>query len=71
MYLVHVPIILILGLLWSKFAKPGILDNMLALSLMLSAVFAASIVCYKVIEQPLRRRRHSFDITKFFFRNTQ
>ena len=55
MYLIHVPIILALGLLWSKVASPGIIDNLLAIVIISATIALASAISYRIVEQPMRR----------------
>jgi len=55
MYLIHVPLILVFSLAWSKTGRLNVFDNILALTLIFFIVFAASVLCYKIVEQPMQR----------------
>ena len=52
-YLSHVLVLSALGRLWAVVWQPGILDNIVAILVMLLGVLAAGILSYRFIEQPM------------------
>lgn len=53
-YLTHIMVLSLVGMLWARVASaPGVIDNILALSLMVTASIAVALMTYYFIERPL------------------
>lgn len=59
-YLSHVPILTLLGRVWSWFSSRDLLNHLVALSLMLSAVIWFGIFSYRLIEKPMLQKLHAW-----------
>ena len=53
LYLTHVLTLSLLGRVWVKFARPGLIDNILAMAVFVIAAIAVSGIVYKYAEYPL------------------
>jgi peptidoglycan/LPS O-acetylase OafA/YrhL len=57
-YLTHILVLSTLGHIWELFALPGVLDNLVMITLMLAAVIIGGKICFHRIERPLLRLTH-------------
>ncbi|MET0547544.1 MAG: hypothetical protein ABWZ40_14690, partial [Caulobacterales bacterium] len=57
LYLLHIPLFAVLGVVWRKVSGPGYLDNVVAFAIMISAALICADLFYRYIEQPLLRLR--------------
>jgi peptidoglycan/LPS O-acetylase OafA/YrhL len=57
LYLVHVPVFSITGVLWKKLSMEGYADNVLAMLFMAGAAIVCAQLFYKYVERPITRIR--------------
>lgn len=55
LFLTHILVLSVLGLIWARFTQPGLWDNILALPIMLAAAMAGAMICERVFETPIAR----------------
>ncbi|MCA8897615.1 MAG: acyltransferase [Hyphomonas sp.] len=53
LYLIHLPLFAVLGIVWGRFAGPGLLDNAFACLGFVSVAIIAAFAFYRLVEQPM------------------